>query len=376
MKHLMSIAISTLVGMTLCAPLQAQSLLGSRASMERQHQEAVSYGYSFLGTPQAVSNYVSEGHLVKVADSQYIELHDVSYPYSRPEVKMFIERLSSQFYATCGEKLVVTSLTRPIDEQPDNAATDSVHPTGMAVDMHVPSSARCRSWLEHTLLSMEANELLDVTRERHPAHYHVAVFTHSYESFVSSHSSTANTGSLVAAADSVNSAETGPSNFASPYTVRKGDTLAIIADRAGTTSAVLKALNAMRGTKVKAGQKLQLPAGIAAPAVAVTSEAATADSSTKTFTAKAAMSRVAGSSKKHAPYLLATAQARGTETASGKDQLTHRVKRGETLWRIANRYGTTAEHIKRQNGLKDDVVNPGQVLHIKSPARNSLASNP
>jgi LysM repeat protein len=359
MKNLMSSAITTLAVLTLCNSLQAQSLLGSRASMERQHQEAVSYGYTFLGTPQAVSNFVSEGHLVKVPDSQFIELHDVSYPYSRPEVKMFIERLSGQFYATCGEKLVITSLTRPIDEQPENAASDSVHPTGMAVDMHIPSSARCRSWLEHTLLSMEGDGLLDVTRERHPAHYHVAVFTRTYENFIAARSASTTVASLAPADESPIATETEHSAVTSTYTVRKGDTLATIAERADTTTAKLKSLNALRGVKVKAGQLLQLPASIAA----------TDTNATVT------PSHTVAAGKKHSSAMLATAQTRTKQNTTSAAELTHRVKRGETLWRIANRYGTTAEHIKRENGLKVDVLNPGQVLRIRNTTRNSLASN-
>jgi LysM repeat protein len=329
MHNKMSDAILTLALLTLCTPLLAQSLHGSRASMERQHQEAVSYGYTFLGTPQAVSNFVSEGHLVTVTDTQYLELHDVSYPYSRPEVKTFIERFSSQYYSVCGEKLVVTSLTRPIDEQPENAASDSVHPTGMAVDMHVPPTPRCRSWLERTLLSMEGNGLLDVTRERHPAHYHVAVFTRSYENYIAARPASTSTPSLDPAPTSFSAGtvavSTAKTASEGTYTVRKGDTLASIAERAGTTASKLKTLNGMRKAKVKAGKILQLPASFAA---GVTSS-----------------------------------------------ELKHRVRRGETLWRIANRYGTTTEEIKRENGLKDDVVNPGQVLRIRnSAARNSLAS--
>ncbi len=363
MQIKMSIALTTLAVLTLGNPLQAQTLLGSRASMERQHQEAVSYGYTFLGTPQAVSNFVSEGHLVKVTDNQYIELHDVSYPYSRPEVKMFIERLSNQFYSTCGEKLVVTSLTRPIDEQPENAASDSVHPTGMAVDMHVPASARCRSWLERTLLSMEGSGLLDVTRERHPAHYHVAVFTRSYENFIAARS-TSTSASLAPETETAIAPETEQS--ASTYTVRKGDTLAIIAERAGTTTAKLKALNGLRTVKVKAGRILQLPASNTAEVATIASDSPAAVTAAKTG--------VAG--KKLSPAMITATQARAKESTTSNAELKHRVKRGETLWRIANRYGTTAEHIKRENGLKDDVLNPGQVLRIKSTARNSVASNP
>src|SRR5690606_8979905 len=59
-----------------------------------------------------------------------------------------------------------------------------VHPAGMAVDLRISSSAACRSWLESTLLSLERQEVLDVTRERHPPHYHIALFVDRYAEYV------------------------------------------------------------------------------------------------------------------------------------------------------------------------------------------------
>jgi hypothetical protein len=54
----------------------------------------------------------------------------------------------------------------------------------MAVDLRVPHDADARKWLEQTLLNLEAGSLLDVTRERRPPHYHVAVFPEPYEAYV------------------------------------------------------------------------------------------------------------------------------------------------------------------------------------------------
>jgi hypothetical protein len=52
------------------------------------------------------------------------------------------------------------------------------------VDFRIPAAAAQRSWLETTLLSLEDRGVLDVTRERNPPHYHVAVFPKQYQSYV------------------------------------------------------------------------------------------------------------------------------------------------------------------------------------------------
>jgi hypothetical protein len=54
----------------------------------------------------------------------------------------------------------------------------------MAVDLRVPAVAAHRAWLERTLISLEGLGVLDATRERHPPHYHVAVFPARYGEYV------------------------------------------------------------------------------------------------------------------------------------------------------------------------------------------------
>lgn len=288
---------------------QAQTLKGSSASMQRQYQTAVDLGYSFLQTPQAVTGLVSSGYLVKVTPTRHFDLHAVSYPYARPAVKTFIDRLSAQYYAACGEKMTVTSLTRPIDRQPANAHSESVHPTGMAVDLRIPRIGKCRSWLENTLLSLETADVLDVTRERNPPHYHVAVFPQSYETYLA--------GLEQSGGESATSIQ--------QYVVRSGDSLFTIARRTGSSIEALRAANSLRGDLIHPGMKLQVP--------------------------------VEGNT----PTMVASAEP---EDEPAVTEVTHMVKRGETLWRVAHQYGTSVNALRRENGLTGDFLQVGQTLKV------------
>lgn len=168
-------------------PLAAErsvTLRGSSASMLRQNLVAKELDYTFLRTGAQVRDFAERGYLVPVEGDENFELANVSFPYARAELGVFIARLAAQYREGCGEKLVVTSLTRPKSSQPSNAHQLSVHPAGMAVDLRISERSACREWLESTLLALEAQDLLDVTRERNPPHYHVAVFPDAYAAHV------------------------------------------------------------------------------------------------------------------------------------------------------------------------------------------------
>jgi hypothetical protein len=158
------------------------TLRGSRASMLRQNRIAKEESFSFLRTPTQVRRFVDDGHLVHVPGSGDYSVI-AGYPYARPIVLSFIERLGADYHAACGEKLVVTSLTRPAARQPRNASPLSVHPAGMAVDLRVSGQAECRDWLARELLALEEMGVLDATREYSPPHFHIAVFPTSYQRY-------------------------------------------------------------------------------------------------------------------------------------------------------------------------------------------------
>ncbi len=279
------VAVALAVGVA-----QAQTLTGSRESVQRQHDIAVGEGFPFVATSREIPGLLDAGDLVRVEENESLILHQVSNPYARPGVKLLLNRLGAQYRAACGERLTVTSLLRPQNRQPANAAAKSVHPAGMAVDLRIPRRGRCRSWLEQTLLSLESSGVLDVTRERYPPHYHVAVFTTPYRDYVAK-----------------------LTNSTREYRVRRGDTLSEIALATGVSVAQLRSLNSISGDIISIGQRLQIP--------------------------------VSG-------------------TADSPEKIEYKVRRGDSLWLLARRFGTSVERIKRLNGLSSDVLAVNQVLNI------------
>lgn len=94
------------------------------------------------------------------------------------------------------------------------------------------------------------------------------------------------------------------------YVVRPGDSLWLIAQRYNTTVDAIKKLNGLTSDMLSIGQTLKIP------------------------------------STQPLPYIEYT------------------VRPGDTLWLLAQRYGTTVESIRKLNGLTSDILNIGQVLRI------------
>jgi len=351
---------------------QAQTLKGSPASIDRQYRAAISYGYAFVESARTVGQYIEPGQLVRVNPDRYMELHDVSYPYAVPATKLFLSRLSSQYYSACGEKMTVTSLLRPRDRQPANSVAKSVHPTGMAVDLRIPRSYKCRSWLENTLLSLERDRVLDVTREHHPPHYHVALFVKSYEKRLGIESAP----TQLAYAATANDAAGSKYDAGDKYKVRRGDTLSEIARVTGVSLSSLRAANSLSGNRIYAGQKLRIPAEGSTDRPGGSRLAAVQGGTYKVHRGET-LSEVALATGVSVSRLRAANGLRGTRIYAGQEldipgstqlaageKITHKVNRGDTLWRIANLYGTSVAQLRRVNANAGDDLQVGQVLLI------------
>jgi LysM repeat protein len=337
-------AALVLVPVVAPATAAAQTLRGGAASLDRQNAQAQAHNFTSLRTPADVRRYVELGYLVPVVPNRDFDLANVSFPYARPEVRLFIERLANQYRSACGEKLVVTSLTRPQSNQPWNASSRSVHPTGMAVDLRRSQRAQCRNWLERVLLSLEGQGLVEAIYERNPPHYHVAVYPRPYAQYVARI-----TGSDPVVAQAVQAAAEVELRFVN-HRVARGETLATIAQRHGVAVSRLRAENGIRGDRILAGQELRIPVYRPVESTRVAEAPATATARADVADADAALD--------------AGEDPAGALEALEAEALHHTVRRGESLWAIARRHGITVDDLARANGIRGSRIQPGQVLEV------------
>lgn len=253
------------------AALPAQSLRGSRSSVQRMYTRAVLNDLEFYRTSKGVYESVRDGELVLIPITMDMTLDDVTYPFVLPRTKAVLDGFAKKYHQVCGERLVVTSAARPRTEQPRNASPQSVHPTGMAIDFRKPAG-NCLTYMRSELVALEKQGVIEATEERHPVHFHVAVLrggnfaptrTVAAEATATSAPGTPAQATIVAAAPTTDSAGGTVELPAKPakattYTVKKGDNLSVIAKRFGLTVTRLKSLNGLKGSALKPGQRLRI----------------------------------------------------------------------------------------------------------------------
>jgi membrane-bound lytic murein transglycosylase D len=129
------------------------------------------------------------------------------------------------------------------------------------------------------------------------------------------------------------------------HKISRGETLSEIANRYHTTVEVLKQVNEMRSTMIRAGQHLLVPV-----------------------------------SAKSAPHYVVSAGKSGSEPAasasSSRSKRIHTVKSGDTLWEIGRRYGASTQQIAAWNRMSPkDTIRPGQnlVVWTQTPAAGTNA---
>ena len=117
------------------------------------------------------------------------------------------------------------------------------------------------------------------------------------------------------------------------HRIERGDTLGAIAGRYGSSVSVLKDLNGLASDRIHAGRHLRVPIPIGTPGA-----------SGPGSVTRAALDR---------------------GVAGGPVKSIHRVRNGDSLWRIAHRHGVDVRQLAAWNGLSmKTVLRPGQRLTV------------
>ncbi len=169
------------------------------------------------------------------------------------------------------------------------------------------------------------------------------------------------------------------------HTVRKGETLTKIARKYGITIADIRKYNRVKKS-VKAGQKLKIvttqrtykPKTEETKAIAENTTQSQETPATQAPATDSTATQVAAAFTSHAtsdtvkeepakapeqPVAKKTSTSKKKNTYASKPR-THKIARGESLSRIAKRYGVTVNQLKRANNLKSDAIRAGQNLII------------
>jgi membrane-bound lytic murein transglycosylase D len=148
---------------------------------------------------------------------------------------------------------------------------------------------------------------------------------------------------------------TTPSDVRLVHVLKKGENLLEIADRYDTTIEEIRELNGFKGSAVKLGQELQIKPG--------SDYAITGDD----------LKQLASKENDEAEEVAEA--ARRTETVAPpitaqKEAIKHRVRRGENLTSIANRYDVSETDLKNWNAdkVKGSTVYAGSTLTIYNDA--------
>lgn len=167
-----------------------------------------------------------------------------------------------------------------------------------------------------------------------------------------------------------------PSNMEGYYVVKKGDSLWSIASKNNITVNELKALNNLSSNILQIGQLLKLPTSNNNGSA--NNEPSTPNKNIYTVQKGDSLWAIANKygttvdNIKKANNLSTNNLAIGqtliipSTNVPGQNEITYVVKKGDSLWLIANKYDTTVEKIKSTNNLSSNNLSIGQVLVIPS----------
>jgi len=174
------------------------------------------------------------------------------------------------------------------------------------------------------------------------------------------------------------------SGWGGTYTVRRGDNLGAIASRHGVSVADLRTANNLRGTTIYPSQQLRVPGGAASTASAAPATAATytvrrgdtlgsiASRHGTTVDRLRSANNLRGTTIHPGQELRVPGAATAAATSSGPT--TYTVRSGDTLGGIAHRHGVTPDLLRSANGIRGNLIHPGQRLTIPGGATQVAAA--
>lgn len=150
------------------------------------------------------------------------------------------------------------------------------------------------------------------------------------------------------------------------YVVRPGDTLWLLAQRFGTTVDAIKRLNNLTGDDLQIGQVLLIPTAGSPEGSYFEYVVRPGDTlwllARRYDTTVDSIMRINGLTDSN----LSIGQILKIPSAGAAPvpYFEYTVRSGDSLWLLAQRFGTTVDAIKRLNGLSSDLLSIGQVLRI------------
>jgi hypothetical protein len=146
-----------------------------------------------------IGRFHRNGYLVRVPSSTphyYVRYVSTNYRYLRPWSKLFLDRLSRQYYARFHKKLRVTSLVRTVALQralstkngnagPARGVRRSSHLTGATLDISKRGMTAAElKWMRRVIYSLKRQGYLYGIEEFHQPVFHIMIYR-SYHEYVS-----------------------------------------------------------------------------------------------------------------------------------------------------------------------------------------------
>ena len=162
-----------------------------------------------------------------------------------------------------------------------------------------------------------------------------------------------------------------PSEFVSEdenelYTVKKGDSLYSIANRFNTTVDELKRINNLTSNILNVGQLLKIPSGVSTPDTYTVQKGDSLYSISNKFGTTVNELKMLNNLASNTLSIGQTLKIPTQNITPDQEDtiIEYTVVSGDSLYKIANKYNTTVDAIKKLNNLNNNLLSIGQTLKI------------